>query len=352
MTRFLAGTMLLACACSLLGTDSAKASELEPLRVFLLAGQSNMQGHGRLQSGKDEGSGFVDGGIGTLRWQVNNNPAKYGHLVDTNGDWATRSDVFVWNRNGTNTGKTTGDLGVQFGVDSDRIGPEVGFGQVVGDAFDDQVALIKTAWGGKSLVADFRSPTAVANRGGTVGAYYTLMINSINEAIVDLKAQFPDKRIQIEGLGWHQGFNDRLNTSAVAEYEANMNDLITDLRSEFSPDLKVVIGTTSMGSDFFFDPQYYSSSPSHGPNRVQDHVAAQIAVGDNDPLASTVDTRSFWRDVPDAPRDQGFHWNQSGETMYLIGEAMGHDMVALVPEPASLALFGLGGLLIARRRRG
>ena len=351
MRRFFAGIVLTISCLSLLGTTPAEAQDT--IRLFFLAGQSNMQGHGRLMSGQDEGSGNVPAGIGTLAWQVNNNPAKYGHLGDGAGNWNTRSDVWVWNRNGTDTGKTMGDWGMTYGVDSDRIGPEVGFGDVVGDAFDDQVVLVKTAWGGKSLVTDFRSPTAVANRGGSVGAYYTIMINSMQEALADVAAQFPTHTIQIEGFGWHQGFNDRLNVDAVAEYEANMNDLVADLRSELStPDLKVVIGTTSMGADSFFDPNNYSGNPANGPNRVQDHVAAQIAVGANDPLASTVDTRPFWREAADSPRNQGYHWNQNGETMYLIGEAMGQEMVALVPEPSSLALFGLSGLLIARRRRG
>jgi alpha-galactosidase len=333
----------------IVGSYSVQADEKETVRVFLLAGQSNMQGHGRLETGKDG----ILGGIGTLREQVNTNPGKYGHLVDGAGNWTTRSDVFVWNRNGTDTGKTTGDLGVTYGVDSDRIGPEVGFGKVVGDAFDDQVVLIKTAWGGKSLRTEFRPPSAVAKRGGVVGDYYTIMVDSINEALGDVALQFPDTNIQIEGLGWHQGFNDRLSRTNVDEYEDNLNDLIADLRGEFeTPDMKVVIGTTSTGSDSFFDEANRTGNPGNAIDRVLDHVQAQKNVGLNDPLATTVDTRPFWRPADLSPRDQGFHWNQNGETMYLIGEEMGVQMVALVPEPSSLALLGLGGLLLTRRRRG
>ena len=34
---------------------------------------------------------------------------------------------------------------------SSHIGPELGFGFVMGDFFEEPVLLIKTAWGGKSL---------------------------------------------------------------------------------------------------------------------------------------------------------------------------------------------------------
>jgi hypothetical protein len=39
----------------------------------------------------------------------------------------------------------------------------------MGDHFENQVLLIKTAWGGKSLYKDFRPPSS----GGTVGSCYT-----------------------------------------------------------------------------------------------------------------------------------------------------------------------------------
>jgi len=44
------------------------------------------------------------------------------------------------------------------------------------------------------------------------------------------------------------------------------------------------------------------------------------------------DTREFWRESSVSPRDQGFHWNQNGETYYLIGEAMGKGMKTLIGE--------------------
>lgn len=44
----------------------------------------------------------------------------------------------------------------------------------------------------------------------------------------------------------------------------------------------------------------------------------------------STDTRPFMRDVGDSPSDQGFHWNQNGETYFMIGKAMGDNMVNLL----------------------
>ena len=42
----------------------------------------------------------------------------------------------------------------------DRVGVELEFGHVMGNTFDEQVLLIKTAWGGKSIARDFRPPSS------------------------------------------------------------------------------------------------------------------------------------------------------------------------------------------------
>lgn len=49
-----------------------------------------------------------------------------------------------------------------FGANVERIGPELGFGHVIGDAFDEPVLLIKLASGGKRLAKDLRPPSSGA----------------------------------------------------------------------------------------------------------------------------------------------------------------------------------------------
>jgi alpha-galactosidase len=301
---------------------------------------------------------------GTLRDYVNNNPSQYGHLVDGSGDWVVRNDVWVWaQQGGYGTGTRndepvkTGFLTPGFGASASQFGPELGFGNVIGDAYDEQVVLVKTAWGGASLYENFLPPSAAARRGETTGDAYTQMLASYQQALTDIAAQFPSQDIELIGMAWHQGFNDRLRNNNFTEadqpfrqYEMNLEDLIKDVRTDLGEaDLPFVVATTSMGTNF--------NTATDVGNRTVTLENGQLAVADDSlypEFAGTVGsvlTRDFYRDAVDSPRNQGYHWNQNGETYYLIGEGLGEEMLAIVPEPSSLALLGLGGLLIARRRR-
>ena len=70
------------------------------------------------------------------------------HLVDDEQGWVERDDVKIWYLG------RTGGLKPGFGADESKIGPELGFGCVVGEAFEEPVLLIKIAWGGTALLSD------------------------------------------------------------------------------------------------------------------------------------------------------------------------------------------------------
>src|SRR6185503_12259402 len=67
--------------------------------------------------------------------------------------WVERDDVWIKFLD------RKGRLTVGFGSPN-CIGPELGFGAVVGGHYAEPVLLIKTAWGGRSLFRDFRPPSA------------------------------------------------------------------------------------------------------------------------------------------------------------------------------------------------
>lgn len=156
-------TRLLACALALLAAAPARATDPPPgpVQVFVLAGQSNMEGHAVVDlTGKD-----YNGGKGTLAALLAD-PAKaklIKHLKAADGKWAVRDDVWVrYQREGRPL--LAGRLGIGFSVygDAHHFGPELQFGHVVGDHLPGPVLLIKAAWGGKSLYKDFRPPSSGA----------------------------------------------------------------------------------------------------------------------------------------------------------------------------------------------
>lgn len=296
------------------------------IKVFILAGQSNMQGHGR----NEIGNGNISGAVGSLRYQVDKDPANYGHLVDEDQNWIPKPDVKVfWRDSELDAARSVkkGDLLPTFGVDDGRFGPEYGFGWAIDDYFDEPVLIVKTCWGGKSLYADFRPPSAVAKRGGEVGPYYTGMFDYLHDILDNLDTEFPawaGQGYQIAGFGWHQGWNDGGTEFTASQYEANLADLIRDLRSEFgNPSLPVSIANTGIGGN-----------TTTGDRLTlllgQLTVANPVLYPEFSGTVSAIDTRPFWRPGVISPVDQDFHWNQNGETYFLIGSAMGQGMKNLL----------------------
>lgn len=294
-----------------------------PLKVFILAGQSNMEGQGIVEP--EQKHLLKNGGKGTLRYMVRDaaDKSKYLHLVDSSGNWSSRSDVWLVELT------ESGPLTVKGRA---LIGPETQFGHIVGNYYEgSNVLLIKTAWGGKSLYSDFRPPSS---SGGT-GAYYTQMIKRVHEVLDNIKNFYPEYNGQgydIVGFGWHQGWNDRINDAAVAEYQENSVNLINDLRDEFNvPEMPFVLATTGMGGW------------SEAGERALALMNAQLAVPNDSRLkvnknVIAVDTRDFWIDEADSPSGLGYHWNNNAKTYFLIGNGMGTAMTGMLQSELYKAL--------------
>jgi hypothetical protein len=292
----------------LAGTARADAPRL---KVFILAGQSNMEGQGIIKADPKR-----NGGKGSLQYLVKD-PAsaeRFKHLVGKDGSWAVRDDVWIWY-----LGKK-GPLTVGYGANEKLIGPELGFGHVIGDAFDEQVLLVKLAWGGKSLAKDFRPPSS----GGDVGPYYTEIVKQTREVLANLKTLFPSydgRGCEIAGFGWHQGWNDRVNQAFNDEYEKNLANFIRDIRKDLGvPKMPFAIAETGMSGAEEKHPRALSLM------KAQAAVADYAEFKDN---VAFVSTKSFWRPKEGSPSNQGYHWNNNAETYYLIGVGMGEAMKKL-----------------------
>ena len=309
------------------GTAAAAPTKPIPangkLKIFILAGQSNMVGFGQ-----------VEGGVGTMQHYVKTNPGAYGRLV-RDGNPAVRKDVYIVNLSDPNKPRS-GWLTVGYGASEGHIGPEYGFGWVVGDAYEDPVLLIKCAWGGRSLSHNFLPPSAEdypkPQKDGDKGFHYAEVVRITKEVTANLKQYDPEydgKGYEIVGFGWHQGWNDRINMDAVNAYESNMAHFIKDMRKDLGvKDLPFVIANTGMGGWDIPDSASYKA-------RVEKLMEDQLALADPKKhpefkgTVAGVETRGFQRKREESPSGQDYHWLRNWETYFLIGEAMGKAMVGL-----------------------
>lgn len=214
-----------------------------PVKVFILAGQSNMEGHA---------------GVQTLD-RLGEHPT-HGYLLkkikNADGSFVVRDDVFVSYKKEDEHIKRP--LSVGMGAwGADWFGPELMFGIEMGDYFNEPVLLIKTCWGGHSLYGNFRPPSAAKPAYKTdcdpkdMGASYHKMVKEVRECLASLDTDFPQlKGLKTElcGFVWFQGWNDfcaddEIRQQVYDEYCPNFIHLVQDLRAEFKmPKLPVVMG--------------------------------------------------------------------------------------------------------------
>ena len=281
---------LLILAC---GLSSGLNAEDKKLKVYILAGQSNMQGHcttsvieNRLKDPKLK-AGFE----------------KYHQ----GGTFVKREDVFINHIEK----QMHGPMSVGYGASNDKIGPELSFGWTIGDKLDEEVLIIKAAWGGKSLFRDFLPPSgrkpddafiqALEDRAKKkkkpfskeeymegFGHYYRLMMTSVGETLGDLKTYAPNYKGQgyeIAGFVWFQGFNDKFSDHSTSTYQENMAHFIRDVRKDLKlPKLPFVIG--AMG---------HQGTEQKGTTKIL--ADAQIATAQMPEFKGnviTVKTADFW----------------------------------------------------------
>jgi Carbohydrate esterase, sialic acid-specific acetylesterase len=312
--------------------SAESADSPQPVKVFILAGQSNMEGAGQIAADPNR-----NGGKGALEFLVKDaaTAKKFAPLVDSTGQWRTRDDVWISYLD------RRGPLTVGYGAKKETIGPELGFGWIMGDAIAEPVLLIKCAWGGKSLAVDFRPPSAgpvpyslgekqdaaLTQDPTIVGKYYRDTVMLTKNALAKVKDLVPgsDGRYVIAGFGWHQGWNDRINDRFNAEYESNMSHFIVDIRNDLGvPRMPFVIAETGMNGPDEMHPRALSLMKAQAAVAEQPEFRGNVAF---------VGTKAFWRPQEASPSGQGYHWNSNAETYYLIGEAMGEAMKRLLSPP-------------------
>ncbi|MEL7498783.1 MAG: sialate O-acetylesterase [Planctomycetota bacterium] len=297
--------------------------ESNSVKVFILAGQSNMEGKAPNALFEHQATDAKTKSLFT-------------HLRDENG-WVTRDDVWI-KYLGRHGGLTLG-----YGT-RDRTGLELEFGTVLGNHFEEPVLLIKTCWGGHSLFRNFRPPSAgmpadetlqeeweraktnkqkqneKRNRNDALptmdeittvyGSSYRNMLQEVKEVQKNYETLFPElkgKQLEISGFVWFQGWNDQYG-GAEQEYETNMKHLINDIRKDLGvKKMPVVIGL--MGQN--------GSKPAKGPMlAIQQAQMAMMSVNDFQGNVVSIRTDEL---VDKAAEELYPEWKERFEEWKLVG---------------------------------
>ena len=274
---------------------------------------------------------------------------KYPELLDAKGEWKSRDDFWY---KGVVTARANQWLSVGCGANSNTLGPELGFGWVVGDHHDEPALILKASQGNRSLAWDFLPPGSERFEAdgkvyagykdpkaswpiGTdpqpgsyhAGKQYDQCVRELKEVLADFDASFPHwagRGYEIAGFAWFQGHKDAGNKVHTQRYEHNLVNLIKSLRKDFNAPNAPFVVATGCGSN-----------GRDGNARII--AEAQLAVdGDAGKYpefkgnVKSVDVRDFFPDVNKSPKAEGYHYHLNGGTYYEIGKAMGTAMVELL----------------------
>lgn len=341
---------LIACVLALVLASSLHAAE-KTAKVFILAGQSNMEGKAPNE---------------LLEHQAADAKTKdlFAHLRQDD-KWIVRDDVFIKFLD------RKGPLTIGYGSPG-RTGAELEFGHAMGNHFEAPVILVKAAWGGHSLYKLFRSPSAgfpadevlekelkqaqdrvsknneKNNKNDPLptmedikkdyGSSYRNMMAEVKDVLENSATLFPELKgytPELAGFVWFQGWNDQYG--AQDEYASNMKHFIEDVRKDLgAPKLPFVIA--AMGQN--------GSKPAAGAMlTIRD---AQLAM--NDLSAFKGNVKAFRTDVlvdkaaeelyPTWKEnfeqwkltggDHGYHYLGSAIWFNRIGAKMGEAMLELM----------------------
>ncbi len=303
------------------------------LKVFILMGQSNMVGMGEL------GPETTPGTLAFLTKKQKKHP----WLIGDDGGWTSRNDVYYYDARTRKGGPLSPTAN-----NGRTIGPELGFGYVMGQVLDEPVLILKSCIGNRSLGWDLLPPGSerFTFEGRTYAGYkdtpdswvegapkkkvnwyagkqYDDDMHNAKDALNNLETIYPGYQGQgyeIAGFVWWQGHKDTGNAAHASRYEENLARLIPRLRSDYdAPNAKFVLATIA----------FNGSKLAGNGKTVAD---AQLAVAD--PMkrpefagnVKAIEARGFWRDADVSPKNQDYHYNRNAETYLEVGIALGWAM--------------------------
>jgi hypothetical protein len=289
-------------------------SHAKPLKVFILAGQSNMQGHADISTFDYVGKDPLTAPILAEMRDAEGKPKVCENVwISSLGCGGNQySDML----------EKTGKLTAGFGASDSKIGPEFTFGIYMEKMLKEPVLIIKTSWGGRSLNTDFRPPSAgpyklpkvvqdvwdqhpqgahgvpkleerkkwQEEKDAASGVMYRAMIEHVRKVTKDIKRVYPEydekAGYELAGFAWFQGFNDLVDGQTYPndnydEYSRLLAHFIRDVRKDLSaPKLPFVIGVLGVDGEKNVNFRKAMAAPADMPEFKGNVVA--------------VDTAPFW----------------------------------------------------------
>ncbi len=297
---------------------SIAAAESKPLKVFILAGQSNMQGHAHVRT------------LDALRHDPKTAPILEA-MLDENGEPRVCDNVWISSL-GSSAEPRSGKLTAGFGAEQrgPKIGPEFTFGIFAQRLLNEPILIIKTAWGGKSLNTDFRPPNGgayefneaqlenfkkqgkdvaaiKAAKAEATGHYYRLMLEHVRAVLADVGSVYPDydpkAGHELAGFVWFQGWNDMVDRGTYPtrdqpggyeQYSVLMAQFIRDVRKDLAaPKLPFAIGVMGVGGPTkLYGPDKQRYKGVH--QNFRDAMAAPASLPEFQGNVAAVLTENFW----------------------------------------------------------
>lgn len=183
--------------------------------VFVLCGQSNMDGRGAVKDLPKDLAGPQE----KIKLFFENPPF-------TSGGWVALAPGY------------SAPPGYKGELPSKAFGPEIGFGSHIAKAMPDRaIAILKVTKGGTSLAKDW-TPGKKGEAKGQ-GPMFQSLVKALKESLPALTKN--GDSFKIKGMAWHQGEADAASTTEV--YKTQLTEFIARVREELNePNVPFVVG--------------------------------------------------------------------------------------------------------------
>ena len=338
--------------------DGKPADMTKPVQVFILLGQSNMVGLGK-----------VKGVDGSLEFAVKEKK-KYPYLMDDAGNWSERKDVrYARVMSGRGGGMQRFNNEWMTVKTCNTIGPEFGLAHPLGNAIEAPVLILKSCIGNRSLGWDLLAPGSeryefvIKDKAGVekkmvyagykdkpeswvidpakglktepgpwvdkagkpidwyAGKQWDDDLSYAKTVLSELDKHYPGAtKYEVAGFFFWQGEKDAGNPGHAARYEQNLVHFIKQVRKEFNAsNAKFVLAT--MGESA-------KGGTGLGGQVLDAHLAVDGSTGKYPEFKGNVAT------IYTHPMAQGgsgnSHYGGKAEVYMDVGEAMGKAMMELL----------------------